>query len=79
MITKKRSIIKHAWESSDEIAYIDKIGSFTEYKFNKKAVLTGYIKALKNRKVWDFINENLIISYAQLKLNDLEFSELKKR
>jgi len=54
-----------SWNTDAELAFIDKLGSFTKTMFTRKQLLTNYIRSLEDRADWHRLDKDRIIAYAK--------------
>ena len=53
------------WTTGDELAYLDKIGTWSDYiTLSKKGMIENYIKTTFSRENWDEVDRDTVRSYA---------------
>lgn len=53
-----------AWSETEEIKFINKLGTFSRLKLSRTELLQGYRAAIKHRTNWDGINKGRVLSTA---------------
>ena len=60
------------WTTGDELAYLDKIGTWSEFiTLSKKGIIENYIKTTFSRENWGEVDGNKVIMYAKQMLAEL--------
>ena len=57
------------WRTEDELDYIDRLGthSLSKISRDRKKLLAGYVKAMKERKEWGMVDKIRVMKHAERK------------